>query len=48
MKIISMDFNSNKYVVKSHAHALFVGPNLKTIPQTNDEMQQYLLVYFWI
>lgn len=43
-----MDFNSNKYTVKSHAQAPFLGPNLKTIPQTNDEMQQYLFVYFWI
>lgn len=41
-----MDFNSNKYAVKSHAQA--PGPNLKTIPQTNDEMQQYLLMYFWM
>lgn len=42
-----MDFNSNKYAVKSHAQDPFVEPNLKTIPQTNDEMQQYLLIYFF-
>jgi len=42
-----MDFNITKSAVKSHAHALFVGADLKTISQTNNEMQQYLLVYFW-
>lgn len=43
-----MDFNIHKFAVKSHAHALFAGPNLKTSPQTNDEMQWYLPVYFWV
>lgn len=39
--------NISKSSVKNHAHALFVGANLKITPRNNDKMQEYLLVYFW-
>lgn len=39
--MIHMDFNINESAVKTHAHALFVGANLETTPQTNDDLPVY-------